>query len=135
MSIFGNYDIPASDIELEQKMKQFLDEALVAERFCNLDHVKTVALWFKESKESKKEVTDKHYILSSLVNKLSEKLLEYAQPYYKNTIVKKIGTETELKEGIVIMNFNIGFIPIEPYVEFDKIINGKEFTQSNFNLF
>jgi hypothetical protein len=54
MSIFGTYEIPPNDIELEQKMKQFLDEALVAERFCNLDQLKTVALWYKEIRESKK---------------------------------------------------------------------------------
>ena len=32
------------------------------------------------------------------------------------------------------MNFNIGFIPIEPYVEFDKIINGKRVYSIKFQF-
>lgn len=32
------------------------------------------------------------------------------------------------------MNFNIGLIPIEPYVEFDKIINGKRVYSIKFQF-
>ena len=58
-------------------------------------------------------------------------MLEKAEPYYEGTIIKHIGIKTQFKDGTVETDFNIGFIPIEPYVEFDKIVYGKKMYSIN----
>jgi hypothetical protein len=134
MPISGGY---ASSIDIDneflEKMNWFFNYALAEkEKMQKLKEVKTIANWYKEKKEYKED--NERIVTSLVVNKIIQELLKYAQPYYVNCIIKKINIATQLKEGAVESNFDIGFIPIKIYVEFDKLVNGTKGSSAKFTF-
>ncbi len=60
--------------------------------------------------------------------------MEYIEPFYTNSIVNKIGIETEFKEGTSSMNFEVKFAPIKPHVDFIKRLNGNRVSSTKFKF-
>ena len=135
MAISTRYNTPPKYGKIKEAMEQFFSEALDGTKFQNIEHVKTVISWYKErSQRNGEKAKDKHFLVSTLVNKTIEKLLENAEPFYEGTVIKHIGIKTQFKDGTVKTDFNIGFIPIEPYVEFHKIVDGKKMYSIKFQF-
>ena len=134
-AISTRYNIPQMCGKIKETMEQFFCGALNGTQFQSIDHVKTVISWYKERSQYNGEKSDdNHFLVSTLVNKTIEKLLEKAEPYYEGTIIKQMGIKTQFKNGTVETDFNIGFIPIEPYVVFDKIVDGKKMYSIKFQF-
>jgi hypothetical protein len=134
MSVSGGY---TSSIDIDnkfyEKMNWFFNYALKEkEKLQKLEEIKIVTNWYKEKKEHKEE--NKRIVTSIVVNKIIEELLKYAQPYYVNSIIKKINVATHLKEGADESDFDIGFIPIKIYVEFDKLLNQTKHSSAKFTF-
>jgi hypothetical protein len=134
MAISGGY---ASSIDINnkffEKMNWFFNYALSEkEKLQKLKEVKTIANWYKEKKEYKED--NERIVTSLVVNKIIEELLNYAHPYYVNSIIKKINVATQLKDGAVESDFDIGFIPIKIYVEFDKLVNETKQSSAKFTF-
>jgi hypothetical protein len=86
------------------------------EKFAKLKEIKDVVSLYREAEK------DPHMMVSSIANKMIDEILKQVYPYYKDTIIENIGAKTQFKEGSILIDFNIGLIPIKPYVEVIKEI-------------
>jgi hypothetical protein len=66
------------------------------------------------------------------MNKIIGKLMEYTKPFFTDSIVKRVGVETQFREGTVKTDFEIRFTPIKPYVEFVKRLDGNKVSSTKF---
>jgi ribosomal protein L40E len=97
-----------------------------------LNDINTIAQWHKEKKEERKE--ERNIILSTVLNKMVEELLKQVQPCYTACLVQNIGIKTQFNEGAIEADFQIGFIPIKPYVEFVKLLNKVKVSSIKFTF-
>ena len=88
----------------------------------NLDDIKTITGWYKEAKE------DPNRIPSMIINKIIEELLNHTKRYFIDTVTKnlKIQCQINRQRQEVKGNLRINFKSVNPYVEFMKLIDGKE---------
>src|SRR5918912_332855 len=86
------------------------------EKFAKLKEIKDVVSLYREAER------DPHVMVSSIANKMIDEILKQVYPYYKDTIIGNIGAKTQFKERSILIDFNIGLIPIKPYVEVIKEI-------------
>jgi hypothetical protein len=125
MAVSEDYMFVDED-KLRDKLKWSFRSAFEKnENFEQLKAVNTIADWYKDINEFKEkgEGNNKHIIRSTIANKTIEELVRHVEPFYKNTIIKNIGTKTQFKEGTVERNFNTNFVSIKPYVKFVKRVN------------
>jgi hypothetical protein len=119
------YDI---DARLNEKLRSSLSSTFEDnnEKLRKLKDVKTLVDCYNKTREYGQQ--DRYGILSMIVNKIIEELLNQAESYYVGSIVKRIDTETQFKkEGVVEINSNISFAaPLKPFVVFTIAINKKE---------
>ena len=85
-----------TDIKLRDKLNKFLNDALSDNKLRQFQDIKTIATWYGQMKEYRKERADG--LVSMVTNRIIGKLLEHVEPFYTNSIVNKIGIETEFKE-------------------------------------
>jgi hypothetical protein len=98
--------------ENEEKLRKFKD-------------VKTLMELYRTTREYKQQVKEQG-VLSLIINKITEELLEQIEPYYTSSIVKNIQIQTQFKEekGSVEVNSKIDLkASLKPYVEFTIEIN------------
>jgi hypothetical protein len=91
-----------------------------------LKDVKTLMNLYKTTREYKQQVKEQG-VLSLIINKITEELLEQIEPYYTSSIVKNVQIQTQFKEerGTVEVNSKIDLkASLKPYVEFTIEING-----------
>jgi len=96
------------------------------EKLRKLKDVKTLMDLYKTTREYKQQVKEQG-ILSLIINKITEELLEQIEPYYTSSIIKNIQIQTQFKEekGTVEVNSKIDLkASLKPYVEFTVEING-----------
>jgi ribosomal protein L40E len=119
------YDI---DARLDEKLRSSLSSVFEEnnEKLRKLKDVKTLVDCYNKTREYGQQ--DRYGILSIIVNKIIEELLNQAESYYVGSIVKRIDAETQFKkEGVVEINSNISLgAPIKPFVVFTIAINRKE---------
>jgi|SRR5215211_655851 len=124
--------------KINDTLREFLQIALENDgKFLQLREVKTVAVWYKQTKEFKETIEagkDKRLLLSRVANKTIEKLLEKAEPYYQQYLLKKVNAKTQFKEGAIESDFRIGFLPIKAYVDFIKEVNRNEVCKITFKF-
>lgn len=99
----GGYNYDSTDNKLEQNLRWFLTSTLNQnkEMLYQLHGVKdTVEEWYKDKNHYEGKRESKDVILSIIVNKIIEEILRHLQCYYVNSIIKKIGIETQFKNGI-----------------------------------
>lgn len=112
--------------KLEENLNEFLRDLLYdKEKLLQSQDIKTILDWYGQMEEYRKEGTDGK--LSIITNRIIGKLLEHTDSVvneYTDSVIKKVGIETEFRERTIILNFEINFKPIKPYVEFIKRING-----------
>jgi hypothetical protein len=107
------------------------------DKFLRLREVKTVAVWYKQTKEFKQTLEaskDKNPLLSMVANKTIEKLLDKAEPYYEQFLLKKVEIKTQFKDGAIESDFKVGLLPITAHVDFIKVINRNEVCKLTFKF-
>jgi zinc-ribbon domain len=112
--------------ELPQEMKSFFNDAVGSEKFAQQKEIKTLEEWHKEENKLKdKTSSGKSSILSVIVNKIIDELVTQVLIYYSRSLILNVGIKTKFNE-VTISNFEMGLfdIPLEPYVKFDKSVNG-----------
>lgn len=118
------------DETLHEELKSSLSSILYKneEKFRKLKDAKTLIDCYKKTKEYNQQIEEQG-ILSFIVNKIIEELLNHVEPYYIGSIVRNIEIQTHIKkdEGTVEINAKIDFdASLKPYVEFTIEINKKE---------
>jgi hypothetical protein len=106
------------------------------EKLRKLKDVKTLVDLYKTTREYKQQVNEQG-ILSLIVNKIIQELLEQIEPYYIGSIVKNIEIQTRIKkeEGTVEVNSKIDLnASLKPYVEFTIEIDGIESYRVRFTF-
>lgn len=87
----------------------------------NLDDIKTVVGWYKEAKEDPKKIP------SIIINKIIEELLNYSKEHFTNSIYEKIDLQCEINEQHQVQgNIRINFKSLKPFIEFIKVVDGKQ---------
>jgi hypothetical protein len=119
------YDI---DAKLNENLRSFLTSSFEEEggSLRKLKDVKTLGDFYKKTREYGQQ--DRYGILSTIVNKIIQELLDQVEPYFIGPIIKKVDVETRFKkEGVVEVNSNIDFgAPLNLFAEFVVEVNGKE---------
>jgi ribosomal protein L40E len=126
------YTAVDTDSKLREKLEWFFGDALKNQKLIQLQDIKTIAGWHKGKKEEKKE--ERNIILSTVLNKMVQELLKQVQPAYTAFLLQNIGIKTQFKEGAIEADFEIGFIPIKPYVEFLKVVNKVKVSSVKFTF-
>src|SRR5215207_425799 len=128
----------SSNEKINDTFRRFLQIAFEDnDKFLRLHEVKTVAVWYKQTKEfneSIKASKDKKSLLSHVANKMTEKLLEKAEPYYERCLLEKVGIKTQFKKGSIETDVRVGLLPIKAYVDFIKEINENEVCKVTFRF-
>lgn len=128
----------SSNEKISDTFRKFLELAFEDNnKFLRVREVKTVAVWYKQTKEFKESIDDgkdKKLLLSRVANKMTEKLLEKAEPYYERCLLEKVGIKTQFKEGAIETDFRVGLLPIKAYVDFIKEINKNEVCKVTFRF-
>ena len=65
---------------------------------------------------------------------MTAELVKQIERYYTACLLQTIGAKTQFKEGSIESDFEIGFIPIKPYVEFVKLINKAKVSSVKFTF-
>ncbi len=114
---------------LNDKLKQFLKEALRNSKFNELKDIKSVEDWHNEKKKEKKE------IIFNMVDRISNELVNQVIPPYISSLTKKIEIKSQLKQ-ITLTDIEIGLIDIDihPYIEFIKLINNIKTASTKFKF-
>jgi hypothetical protein len=115
-------------------MKSILEKN--EEKLRNLKDVKTLMDLYKTTREYKQQVKEEG-ILSFIINKITEELLEQIEPYYTNSIIRNIQIQTQVKQeqGTVEVSSKIDLkASLKPYVEFTIEVNGKRSFQVRFTF-
>jgi hypothetical protein len=124
--------------KLQQELRSFFSYAIEGnEKLTQLEGVKTTIEWYKQQKDHREKVNEEDgnqasVIFSTVANKMIETLLDKVQPYYTDSIIKAIGIKTQYRQGSVEVNFEIGYIPIKPYVEYVKLHNQQRVSSVKF---
>ncbi len=114
--------------DTEQKLEEALKDSLSSvlteneETINKLDDIKTVVGWYREAKEDPKRIP------SMIVNRIIEELLNYSKEHFINSINENIELQCEInaQQREVKGDIYINFKSVKPYVEFIKVIDGKE---------
>jgi hypothetical protein len=125
----NNNPIYHTDTQLGEKLSTSMISIFEEneDKLRNLKDVKTLMDMYKTTGEYKHQVK-KQGILSLIINKFTEELLDQIEPYYTSSIVKDVQIQTQLKreKGTVELNAKINLkASLKPYVEFTIEINGK----------
>jgi hypothetical protein len=124
---FSTYRI---DTRLDEELRSSLGSIFERneEKLSKLKDVKTLIGCYKRTREYKRQA-DEQGILSFIINKIIEELLEQAQPYYVGSILKNIEIQTRIKkeDGTVEVSAKIDFdASLKPFVQFTIEIDKKE---------
>jgi hypothetical protein len=106
-------------------------------KFFNLHDVKTVVGWYRQANEFKdkreNEISSSDPV-STVANKITERLLEKIEPYYEQCLTEKIEIKTQFRDGKVENNFKVGLIPIKSHVDFTKEVNSRDICTIRFRF-
>lgn len=111
----GHYDNNNSIHDIDKRVGKELTSALSSifekneKNLRKLKDVKTLIDCYKKTREYKQKMEDQG-ILSFVVNKIIEELLEQLEPYYVGSIIRNIEIQTQIKkeeEGSVEVNAKI----------------------------
>ena len=58
----------------------------------------------------------------------------YIEAFYTDSLINKIGVETQFNEGTVETNLEFRFAPIKPYVEFVKRLDANKVSSTKFEF-
>jgi hypothetical protein len=137
MSLFSSRSVGInnSNDELPQKMKSFFSDAVGSEKLTQQKEIETVKEWHNEENKFKENTERKSAVLSLVLNKLIDELVNQVLIYYSRSVILNVGIKTQFKE-VTIGNFEMGIfdIPIEPYVKFDKTVNGVNIESIKFKF-
>lgn len=112
-----------TEIKLENAYRDSLSLALSgSEEVINkLDDIRTVAGWYREAKEDPKKIP------KIIVNRLLEEILNYSKEHFINSINESIELQCQINEQHQFMGtIRVNLKTFKPYVEFIKVVNGKE---------
>jgi hypothetical protein len=134
MSLFSSPSVGISNDELPQKMKSFFSDAIGSEKLTQQKEIKTVEEWHKQENKFK-ENNDGKSAMPVVINKIIDELVHQVLIYYSRSVILNVGIKTQFKE-VTISNFELGLfdIPIEPYVKFDKTVNGVNIDSIKFKF-
>jgi hypothetical protein len=135
----SDYSSSDSDGKIQEKLRWAFGLAFDKNgEFERSQGVKTIAEWYKEDKEYKDERQEdgnnKHTILSLITNRITDELIKYVEPSYKDSIIKTVGMNTHFKPGATQMNCNVEFISLKPFVKFVKQINRQEVASTKLSF-
>lgn len=82
--------------------------------------------------ESPGEKRDKNSILLTMTNEMTEQLLKNAEPSFVDSFINRIRAKTQFLNGRVETDLRIGFILIEPHIEFTKLVGIKKIFSVKF---
>ena len=99
----SSYSSSNSYAALNDKLKQFLKEALRNSKFNELKDLKSVEDWHNEKKKEKKEN------IFNIVDKIGNELVNQVIPPYISSLTKKIEIKSQLKQ-ITLTDIEIGLI-------------------------
>ena len=68
------------------------------------------------------------------VNEMINELLKHVYPRYTNSVIDRIGINTQFVGGVRGVDFDIGIISMKPYVEFVKIVDGNPMPPVRFTF-
>ena len=125
----SSYSSSNSYAALNDKLKQFLKDALRNSKFNELKDLKSVEDWHNEKKKEKKEG------IFNIVDKIGNELVSQVMPPYISSLTKKIEIKSQLKQ-ITLTDIEIGLIDtdIHPYIEFIKLINNIKTASTKFKF-
>jgi ribosomal protein L40E len=119
---------------LHEKLEWFFGDVLKNAKLIQLNEIKAIAEWHKDKKEPEEKKQERNIIFSEIVTKMIAELVKQVQPYYTACLLQNIGVKTQFKEGAIETDFEIGFIPIKPYVEFIKLVNKAKVSSTKFTF-
>lgn len=131
MSISSRYHDSASVYDLDERLSEESGSCLKsiskdnARKLRKLKEVKTLINFYTEARDYKKKIEDEG-ILSPILNKIIEQLLDQVKSQYIGSIIEKIEIQTHIrrKEEYVELNSNIDLKPLlKPYLQFTIEIN------------
>jgi hypothetical protein len=86
-----------------------------------LNDIKTIAGWYREAREDPKRIP------SIIVNRIIKELLSYSKEHFINSITENIKLQCEINEQKQLQgSIRINFKSLKPYVEFFKVVDGKQ---------
>ena len=133
-----NSSIYHTDARLSENLRSSMSSIFEKneEKMRKQKDVKTLIDLYKTTRQYKQQVSEQG-ILSVIVNKIIQDLLEQIEPYYIGSIVKNIEIQTQIKkdEGSVEVNAKIDLnASLKPYVEFTIEIDGIESYRVRFTF-
>jgi len=124
-----SYSSYNSHVDLNEKLKHFIKEALTNSEFNGLQDLKSIEEWYNEKKNKKKET------ILNIVDRMSNEIVNQVIPQYISSIVKKIEIKSQLKQ-VELTDIEIGLIDadIHPYIEFIQLFNNIKTASTKFKF-